>query len=112
MSNTDLIIKLQKIVHGTIGHGIDIYKKLQLNGHADGSNVAHVVWLGEEYSYYAIVMPKYYVDLAQFFFFSPLTGVGSMVCLNVFAANMVSVRGTPFASPSPSPSASHSRFTP
>jgi len=59
-----------------------------------------------------VIMPKYYVDLAQFFFFSPLMAIGSMVYLNVFTANMVSVRGTPPTSPSAAASASRSQFAP
>jgi len=47
-----LIIKLQKSM-------------AQSSGRADRSNVAYVVWSGEEYGYYAIVMLKYYMD---FFF--------------------------------------------
>ena len=73
-----------------MAHEIDIYKKLRSNGYANCSNIGHVVWSGEEYGHYAIVMPKYFMDLAQFFFFSPLTDVGSIACLNVFADDMVS----------------------
>jgi len=41
--STDLILKLQKIKHGTMGREIDIYKKLQHNGRADCFNIAHVI---------------------------------------------------------------------
>jgi hypothetical protein len=86
-SDARLVVKLQNIKYGTMAREIDTYRKLQSERCA---NIAHVICSGEDQGNYAIVMPKYYMNLRQFFFSTPTKGIESLLSLTVFAIDMVS----------------------